>query len=153
MRAADFLPETPQLLQRMLPWMRIDVREEVGLGLLGRGTCLTGYRADRQVRHRRAVRQTILSGLDAGKETGAASRGGLRLPECGPAGGQRAAETRGYGCERADPRERGQLVAAQARPRRQIGDARERRASPLLDDPLSHRLPQSAHLPKPQPPA
>src|SRR5437764_989264 len=69
--AADFLSEGPQRLQRMLPRMRIDVREERALPLplgrewlLGRETCPTGYHVGRGVRHQ------ILAWLDSGEEAG-----------------------------------------------------------------------------------
>ena len=70
--AADFLSEGPQRLQRMLPRMRIDVREERALPLLlgrewllGCETCPTGYHVGGGVRHQ------ILARLDSGEEAGA----------------------------------------------------------------------------------
>src|SRR5204863_4667113 len=107
--AADFLSEGPQRLQRMLPRMRIDVREERALPLplgrewlLGRETCPTGYHVGRGVRHQ------ILAWLDSGEEAGTSPGGGLRLPECGPPGGQRPSGVHGHRGERADLRQRGQ---------------------------------------------
>ena len=49
---ACLLPEHPQRVARVLPRVRIDVREECSLavlGLLGRESCPTGYHAGRRV--------------------------------------------------------------------------------------------------------